>query len=206
MSGWKEKNFIRHWRKLRLKNWQLLVILIFLVASSVYFLRQNNLRMIELRNAVVAADEQGGDVAGALETLNHHVFHHMNTTIVRPVELVNTYNSQAKAAIEAANKTSGRDIYAEATAACERRGIPLASIAQCTANYAITNNPGVGPTTINLPDKNRFIYTFATPAWTPDVAGFSLLATGVVALWLLARLFEYILVRIIVRRRLRNNF
>lgn len=206
MSGWKEKRFIRHWRKLRLKNWQLLLLLALFIASSVYFLRQNNLKMVTLRNAVVAADEQSGNVSSALEALNHHVFHHMNTTIVRPVELVNTYNNQAKAAIEAANKTSGRDIYAEATAACERRGIPLSSIAQCTANYALSNNPGVGPAIINLPDKNRFIYTFATPVWTPDTAGFSLLATGVVILWLLARLFEYILVRIIVRRRLRSSF
>jgi hypothetical protein len=206
MSGWKEKNLMRHWRKLRLKNWQLVLVLLVFATSSVFFLRQNNLKMVELRNRVVAADEQAGNVTGALEALNHHVFHHMNTEIVRPVELVNTYNNQAKVVIEAANKTSGRDIYAEATAACERRGIPLSSIAQCTANYAINNNPGVGPSTINLPDKNRFIYTFATPVWTPDAAGFSLLITGVVMLWLSARLLEYILVRIVVRRRLRNSF
>jgi hypothetical protein len=162
--------------------------------------------MVALRNAVVAADEQAGDVAGALQALNSHVFHHMNTTIVRPVELVNTYNKQAKAAVEAANKTSGRDIYAEATAACERRGIPVTSIAQCAASYAIANNPGVGPTELNLPDKNRFIYTFATPVWTPDAAGFSVLLTGVVSAWLMARMLEYILVRIVVRRRLKNSF
>lgn len=206
MSGWTKKNFLHHYRKLRLKNWQLLVLLLVLLSSSIYFLRQNNLRMVSLRNAVVVADEQGGDVAGSLGALNKYVFHHMNTQIVRPVELVNTYNKQAQAVIEAANKTSGRDIYAEATRACERRGIPLTSIAQCAAEYAANNNPGVGPAKINLPDKNRFIYTFATPKWTPDKAGFSLILTGVVAAWLAIRLFEYTVVRIIVRRRLRNSF
>lgn len=162
--------------------------------------------MVELRTAVVRADERGGDIAGAIEALNYHVFHHMNTKIVRPVELVGSYNRQAQAIIEAANKGSGRDIYAEATAACERRGIPLTSIAQCAANYAADNNPGVGPQKIVLPDKNRFIYSFVSPKWTPDIAGFSLLITGVVLLWLIARFVEYIIVLLVIRSRTKNSF
>jgi hypothetical protein len=206
MNGWNEKKFLQHFRKVHIKSWQLLLLLAIFCTLTVYFLRQNNLRMIELRNAVVVADEQGGDVSGKLLALNTHVFHHMNTEIVRPIELVNTYNKQAQAAIEAANKGTGRDIYAEATTVCERRGIPLTSIAQCAADYAANNNPAVEQTKINLPDKNRFIYTFATPIWTPDAAGFSLLLTVVALLWIIARFMEYILVRIIVRRRLRNGF
>lgn len=206
MKGWKEKKFLQHYKKLHLKNWQLLILLIIGVSMSAYFLRQNNLKMVSLRNAVVVADEQGGDVAKAIQALNQHVFNHMNTEIVRPIELVNTYNQQARVAIEAANQNSGRDIYAEATNVCERRGVPLASIAQCTAEYAANNNPGVGPNEIKLPDKNRFIHTFASPRWTPDSAGFSLLITGVFLLWLIFRLFEFIIVRLIIRRRLKNNF
>jgi hypothetical protein len=193
-------------RGLHVKSWQLVLLLVVGVLCTGFLLRQNNLRMVALRDAVVAADKNGADVTGALERLNYHVFHHMNTKIVRPVELVNTYNRQAQAVIEAANKNSGRDVYAEATAACERRGIPLASIAQCAAEYAVTNNPGVGPQQIVLPDKNRFIYSFASPLWTPDLAGFSLLLTGVVLLWLLGRILEYVLVRLVIRKRLRNNF
>lgn len=173
MTGWKEKYIIRHWRHLHLKTWQLALLLFIFVGISTFLLRQNNLKMVELRNAVIVADEQNGDVKTALQNLNDHVFRHMNTTIVRPIELVHTYNKQARAVIEAANQAGGRDIYAEATAACERRGIPLTSIAQCAANYAAENNPGVGSKQINLPDKNRFIYTFAAPRWTPDFAGFS---------------------------------
>jgi hypothetical protein len=206
MNGWQEKRFLRHWRRLHVKSWQLVLLLVVGVLCTGFLLRQNNLRMVALRDAVVAADKNGADVTGALERLNYHVFHHMNTKIVRPVELVNTYNRQAQAVIEAANKNSGRDVYAEATAACERRGIPLASIAQCAAEYAVTNNPGVGPQQIVLPDKNRFIYSFASPLWTPDLAGFSLLLTGVVLLWLLGRILEYVLVRLVIRKRLRNNF
>jgi cytochrome c5 len=69
--------------------------------------------------------------------LNEHVFNHINTEIVRPIELVNGYNRAAQAVIEAANRGSGKDVYAQATAACERRGVPIASIAQCAAEYAL---------------------------------------------------------------------
>ncbi len=206
MKGWKEKKLLRHWRKRHVKNWQLLILFFVCVGLSVAFLRQNSLKMDSLRSAVVVADETGGDVSGALTELNQHVFAHMNTEIVRPIELVNSYNREAQVVIEAAANTSERDIYAEATAVCERRGIPLSSIAQCTADYAVNNNPGVEPEALELPDKNLFIHTFATPFWTPDAAGFSILLTVVVALWLFLRFFEYLLVRLIVRRRLKNSF
>jgi hypothetical protein len=206
MNGWQKKQFLQRWRKLKIKSWQLLILFVVLIGLTVFFLRQNNLAMVQLRNQVVVADEQGGDVSAALKDLNTHIFKHMNTEIVRPIELVNTYNKQAQLVIEAANKASGRDVYAEATAACERRGVPLSSIAQCAADYALQNNPDPGSVEINLPDKNRFIYTFATPVWTPDAAGILLLITGVIGLWLIARIFEYALVRLIVRRRLQSNF
>lgn len=206
MTGREEKQLLRHYKKLHIKTWQLVGLFFIFLILSTYFLRQNNLKMVELRNTVIVADEQALDVAAALEALNEHVFHHMNTTIVRPIELVHTYNRQAKTAIEAANQSRGRDIYAEATAACERRGVPTTSIAQCAANYALENNPGTTQQQINLPDKSRFTYTFATPKWTPDLAGFSVLITGVLLIWLLFRLIEYILVRLVIRRRLKNNF
>ena len=206
MNGWNQKQFLHHWRKKHFGVWQLLLLFGLFLGLSVFALRNNNLKMVELRNQVVQADAQNKDLAGAIERLNYHVFHHMNTQIVRPVELVNTYNLQARAVIEASSRGSGRDIYAEATAACERRGIPLTSIAQCAADFAAANNPGVGPKAIKLPDKNRFIYTFASPRWTPDLAGLSLLGATVTLIWLTARLGEYILVRLIIRHRIKNNF
>lgn len=206
MTGREEKSLLHHWKKLHIKTWQLVVLFLVFLTLSVYFLRQNNLKMVELRNNVVIADEQALDVSAALTALNGHVFKHMNTKIVRPIELVQTYNRQAKIAIDAANQSGNRDIYAEATAACERRGVPTTSIAQCAANYALENNSGAAPKEINLPDKSRFTYTFAAPKWTPDLAGFSVLITGVLLFWLVFRLVEYILVRLVIRRRLKNNF
>lgn len=193
------------WRKKRIKTGYLLAILLVGVVSSAYFLRQNNLKMVELRDAVGDADKSGKNLEQAIENLNAHIFTHMNTTTVRPIELVNTYNRQAEAAIRAANSSSKKDVYKEAAAACEQRGVPLTSIAQCAAEYATQNSPDVGPQKIQLPDKNLFTYSFVSPRWTPDLAGWSVLFTVVILVWLIARLGEYILIRLTVRKRLRGQ-
>ncbi len=206
MNGWDQTRLTQQTRKRHLKTWHLIALLVISLVSSLLLMRQNNLRMIELRNAVIQADEQAGDVTGALQKLNEHVFNHINTEIVRPIELVHSYNRQAQAAIEAANRGSGRDVYAEATKACERQGVPIANIANCAAAYALQNNPTIDPTQVVLPEKDLFKYTFASPRWAPDMAGIFLILTGVIALLIVARLGEYILVRLIIRRRVHNNF
>ncbi len=205
MSGWNKKK-VSVWRKKRVKTWQLLIALVILVLSSVYFLRLNNLKMVELREAVISADKTGKNLQESIEALNSHIFTHMNTTTIRPIELVNTYNRQAQAVIKAASSTNSKDVYKQAAKVCEQRGIPLTSIAQCAADYATKNSPNLGPKKIVLPDKNLFIYSFVSPKWTPDLAGLSLLFMAFVTIWLVARLIEYILVRLTVRHRLKNKF
>ncbi len=206
MNGRGINQWAHRWRKKKIKSWQRIFLFAFFLVLSVNFLRHNNLKMVELRNNVIAADEAGAGVAEALTALNKHVFAHMNTTIVRPIELVNTYNTQVKMAVEAASQGSSRDIYSEAAKVCEKRGVPLKSIAQCAADYASNNNTGTSIKNIVLPDKNRFTYSFATPRWTPDAAGFSLLLTGVLLVWILLRSVEYLIVRLVLRHRLKNNF
>lgn len=204
--GGKAQQFLRTLRRRRIKTWQLVALLIILLLMSGYFLRHNNLQMVRLRNAVVQADERGGDVARALKELNHHVFHHMNTEIVRPIELVGTYERAAEAVIAAATRTSSPNIYTQATKHCEQQGVLLTSIAQCASEYIMRNKPDNLEREIVLPDKNRFIYTFASPLWTPDMAGFSLLAALVLALWVLARAFEYAAVKLVIRSRTKRSF
>lgn len=189
----------------KVKIWQLLLATVLFASLSAATLRHNNLRMTELREAVITADKSGEGVSEALEELNSYIFKHMNTQVVRPIELVNTYNRQAQAVIQAAQQGSGRDIYAEGTAACERRGIPLSSIAKCIAEYGAQNAPSVVQQKITLPDKNLFIYSFTSPAWTPDLAGLLVLITGVLLIWLVARSVEYVVVRLLVRHRLKNG-
>lgn len=204
MNGWRTNRFVRSIRSKHFKLWQLLLLTIFFALCSVFFLRQNNLKMVELRNDVVVADKTGVGLDQALEDLNSYIFKHMNTQVVRPIELVNTYNRRVQAVIQAAQNSNGRDIYAEGTAACERRGIPLSSIAQCIAQYANDNSSGLASDQIVLPDKNRFIYSYASPLWTPDLAGLFVLLTVVSFIWFSARLTEVVIVSLVVRHRLKN--
>lgn len=204
MNGWRTNRFVRSIRSKHFKLWQLLLLTIFFALCSVFFLRQNNLKMVELRNDVVVADKTGVGLDQALEDLNSYIFKHMNTQVVRPIELVNTYNRRVQAVIQAAQNSNGRDIYAEGTAACERRGIPLSSIAQCIAQYANDNSSGLTSDQIVLPDKNRFIYSYASPLWTPDLAGLFVLLTVASFIWFSARLTEVVIVSLVVRHRLKN--
>lgn len=206
MNRWTNLRFLKKLRHRNVKMWQIFIITAVLAGCSTLTLRQNNLRMVQLRSEVITADTKGQGVSEALEALNSYIFHHMNTQVVRPIELVGTYNRRAQTVIQNAQKGIGRDIYAEGTAACERRGIPLSSIARCIAEYADKNAQSVSEQKIQLPDKSLFVYSFASPFWTPDIAGFLVLLTVVSLLWLLARLVEYVIVRLIVRYRLKNGF
>ena len=205
MNGWNQNKLYKRLRTKKIKNWFLVVSFLFCLLITIGFLRHNNLKMVELRNQVILADEQNKDVGMALEKLNYQVFHHINTKIVRPVELVYSYNRAAKASIEAANRGSGRDIYLEATTACERRGVPIPSIAQCAADYALANNPGIDPSKVNLPDKNLFKYSFTSPIWVPDAAGIFIVITGVIGLWIFSRIVQYSVVALVIRYRLKND-
>lgn len=204
-QGWKPRQFLRKLRMKKVKLWHLVIALIVMSLLSAFFLRQNNLKMIKLRQDVITADEHNHDLAAALAKLNNHVFHHMNTEIVRPIELVHSYNRAVERAVVEASKQSGRDIYAEAQVACEQRGVPVAAIAQCAADYAMNHNTGGNLKKISMPDKNRFTYNYAAPLWTPDLAGFSILITGVILIWLVLRAIELITVKIIIRRRIRQQ-
>jgi hypothetical protein len=199
MKGWTRS-------KRKVKTWQLGIAFVFLVLLSVYLLRQNNLKMVELRSAVVAADEKGVGVKESIESLNTHVFKHMNTKIVRPIELVHTYNRQVKAAVEGSRQIGTPEAYNQAVQLCQSRGIPASSLAQCAVDYLVGTGQATGQNAPALPDKNLFIYSFASPRWTPDLAGWTVLITGVIGGWLLTRLVEFIIIRLVLRRRIKSGF
>src|SRR5665213_1496323 len=87
------------WTKIRwVKPWYILVLLVITASVSVYSLRQNNLQMVKLREAVYVADKNNTDVSSALEALQAFVTTHMNTNLSSgpsapypPVQLEYTY-------------------------------------------------------------------------------------------------------------------
>lgn len=176
-----DKKQLHHlWTKIRpIKVWYLLVPLVIVATVAVFSLRQNNLEMVRLRQAVYAADEQNNDVEGALKTLRSYVYGHMNTSLTTgndsvypPIQLKYTYQRLQ----DAANTKSQQDnasVYSQAQAYCEQQNSTDFSgrnRVPCIEKY-VSEHGGSKPTTI--PDA-LYKFDFVSPRWSPDVAGFSL--------------------------------
>ena len=70
------------WQYLRhVHPWYFLLLTVIFGGLTVLGLRQNNERMITLREAVIVADKQGGDVESSLRELRQYVSTHMNTNL-----------------------------------------------------------------------------------------------------------------------------
>lgn len=142
-------------------------------------LRSNNEHMITLRNAVYAADRNNTDVEGALKQLQSYVTSHMNTSLTSgndsvypPIQLEGTYQrilqSQSQAAL-----TDNTQLYTEAQVYCQhqdpvdfsgRNRVP------CIEQYVETHDTQLPPIPAAL-----YEFSFISPTWSPDLAGWSLL-------------------------------
>lgn len=163
----------------KVKTWHLFVLLLIFLPLSAYFLRQNNLKMIELREAVIQIDKETKDISKiepALLELRNHVLSHMNTSMAGPVELPGSYDVAVKKAQVEAEK-AGRvnaKIYKKAQAKCENAAIPLTVRAQCIQDYVLSHSEsGRLVEAIDFPPKEQFSYNFTSPRWSADLAGLS---------------------------------
>lgn len=183
------------WHRVRLPSLFVFILCVVAFGSvSVIALRSNNMRMIELRQAVYVTDEQNGDVEAALRALREHVYAHMNTNLRQgssstepPIQLVGRFN-RAVAAEQARIAASGgsNKIYVEAQAACENPNVPLTVRAKCVQDYVAANGSSVPQ--IQLPPKELYTFDFASPRWSPDLAGLSLAMTALCGVLLAVRL------------------
>ena len=177
------------------KNISLLIIVIGLIVCSaiaVFSLRQNNLNMLKLRQQVVDVDASGGDVNAALIELRNYVFSHMNKQLRTsdagepPIQLVASYNRYIADQQAKLTQSGKSDIYTNAQATCERSAPTLSERVNCIQLFVAENGGEVAE--INYPPKDLYSFDFASPTWSPDLAGFSLLFAIIFALLLVVRL------------------
>lgn len=169
-------------------------------ATAVLALRANNQRMIELRDAVFAADEQDGDVEGALLALREHVHAHMNTNLTSganavrpPIQLKYTYERLVEAE-RAKLQVSNPGLYDQAISYCEGRfqGGHIVERAQCIQDY-VQQRGGAQAEAGSVPD-DLYKFDFASPSWSPDLAGWSLVLAVVFGILFIVRLgTEYLI-------------
>jgi hypothetical protein len=184
-----DKKHLHHlWKRIRpVKTWYLLVAFLLCATVAVFALRHNYQVMVELRENVYQADREAGDVEGALQELRRHVNNHMNTNLTSgaesvypPIQLKHTYERLVKARQERL-KASNVDLYTAAQNHCEQQH-PESFIGgprvPCIEEYVREHGVGVNPDQEPIPDA-LYKFDFASPSWSPDLAGWSVLASAV---------------------------
>lgn len=148
-------------------------------ALSIAALRHNNQQMIKLRDAVYQADQQGGDVEGALLSLRQYVFSHMNTSLASgpnavhpPIQLKYTYE-RLQAAQQQQLGQDHSEIYGQAQKTCEQQnqGGTTQSMIACIQSYTAAHGIQLTP----IPE-GLYKFDFVSAKWSPDLAGWSIVA------------------------------
>ena len=193
----------------QIKSWHLVLLLVVLSAASAYSLRQNNLHMIELRNLVLQADKQNKDIPVALTNLRNYIATHMNTGMgERGIYLEHSYQRAYDAAVQqAANGGSASAAkYQQADKECQSlfsRTASFPAYIQCVTDKVVALGAAADPiASIKAPSADLYRFNFVSPAWSPDVAGFILLALVLTAIILVGRLALLTVVLVLLRARI----
>jgi hypothetical protein len=183
------KKLLHHiWTKLRLiKPQYFLILTVACGIVCVFSLRTNNEHMIKLRDAVYSADKNGTDIQKPLQNLQAYVTTHMNTNlstgnsgVYPPIQLEYTYERLAQ---EQANQAAGSNsqLYTDAQHYCEQQD-PVDfsghNRVPCIEQYVQSHS------SVSLPQipSSLYEFSFVSPRWSPDLAGWTLLLTIIFAL------------------------
>lgn len=203
-----DKRNVRHSLKdlQKVKTWQLVILLILSLFITATFLRLNNIGMVERRAAVIVADEAGDQevIIKRLYDLQQYVSSHMNTDLGRGVYLESSYNRDLQQWQEEnfGDRNPNGNIYRLAQEVCAPRFSSFsAAYLQCTtselAKYPAASELGDGS---GQPRQETYIYSYASPVWSADFAGWSAVLSGVIALFILVRLASLGVLKILLRR------
>lgn len=179
-----DKSKLHHfWKRLRpFSYWYFFIGFVVFATVGVFALRANNLRAIELRDQVLSVDEQNGDVEAALTELREFVYSHMNadlssgTGIQQPVQLKYRYERLVEAE-KARVEQSNSNIYTAAQAHCEALypgSVSGGPRVPCIEQYVAEH----GTTESAIPDA-LYKFSFVSPRWSPDLAGWSLVIAAI---------------------------
>ncbi len=192
----------------QVKTWQLLAVLVVLVAASAFFMRQNNLRMIELRNLVMQADEQNKDIPVALNNLQSYIATHMNTGMGdRGIYLEHSYQRAYDVAVQKAAQggSASAVTYQQADKACQdlfSKTSSFPAYIQCVTDKVAASGAAADPVaSIQAPSADLYRFNFAAPLWSPDVAGFTLLTAMLIAAIIAFRLILMWVIYLLLRWR-----
>lgn len=165
--------------------------------TAIFALRSNNVTVLKLRDEVLLSDKNNGDVEGALRKLRIYMYGHMNTNLASgssavrpPIQLKYRYERLVQAERQRVSEETLK-VNADAQSICEQKfpksaGGTTARI-PCVENYISTHTP----VERQIPDS-LYKFDFVSPRWSPDLAGWSIAVSVVLAFIIVLRfVIEY---------------
>lgn len=218
--GGKKSNRIREFLKKSFKSvqtWQLVVVFVPLLFFTATLLRFDHLKMVELRSAVLAADQSGNEeeLQSTLTALKDYVYSHTVINIIEvngvqqitfgtgPFYLEQQYLRAANAAIEAARNELADDsnpngnIYAAVAGICQPLAIANGwqwsdqGYLDCwTSELAKYPEADINDSklTANVPSTELYRHTYASPIFSWTPAGFAIVVCIVLAIIIIIRI------------------
>lgn len=222
---------LKKWlKKLRpLKNWQLFILLVPILFVSVELLRRDHIKMVELRDAVLIADEEGDDakIIESLNSLKDFAFSNIVINIVDnngnqditfgtgPFYLERTYTRAALTALEEAEQSFQSDdnpngnIYKAASEICQPIAIRNGwawnnpNYVNCMmteiSKYPETDQEIKDSIIAKVPSTELYRYNFASPIWAPTFTGFVLLVDLSIIVVIFIRIIIWLFLKIALR-------
>lgn len=212
-------------KKPQLKTWYFLVALIPMLFINATFLRFDHLKMVELRDAVLAADAAEDDekIASSLEELKNFTFQNIVVNVVDdngsqriifgtgPFYLEHQYRRAAEKALAEAEASLTTDdnpngnIYAAASEVCKARAIQN-GWSWSNPNYinCMTSEIEKYPAAANIvdqisaaiPSTELYRKNYASPIWAPSWSGFFILITVVIFIIIIVRFLIWLVLRL----------
>lgn len=177
------------------KVWQLCIVLVFGLVVAASLLRLDNLGMVSRRQAVIDADAAGDQAAiqASLVELQRYVSSHMNASLGSGVYLQKTYekarNDAVAAAADKPNEQSA--VYQQASVECRSKFVGGVQsfrndYVRCVLDRVSALSEGQPIASATIPSIDMYRYNFASPRWSPDPAGWSivfcLVVTGLIVI------------------------
>ena len=226
--GGKKTNRIRDFLKRRFKSvqtWQLIVILIPLLFFTATLLRLDHLKMVELRSAVLTADQEGNEeqIQQTLTALRDYVYSHTVINIVEnngiqqvifgtgPFYLEQQYIRAANSAIEAASSELVDDsnpygnIYAAVAAICQPQAIANGwqwsspGYLDCwTSELAKYPETDISDNHLvaKIPSTELYRHNYASPIFSWTPAGIAIIACVVLVLIIIVRVVIWLALKV----------
>lgn len=209
----------------KVKTWQLFLLLVPMLFVDATLLRMDHVKMTELRDAVLKADENENDeeISKSLEELKKFVFSNIVINIVDdngnqritfgtgPFYLEHQYIRAANKALEEAEKTIAADsnpngnIYRMASEVCQPQAIANgwtwndANYINCmmTEIQKYPASDDINDTIVaSLPSTELYRKNYASPLWAPTLSGFFLLITLIIIVVIFIRGIIWVILRL----------